>query len=204
MWDLSHLCKVLSYDDCTLIERLGSGCETPTREALYDTLRDKGLVGVRYVNAYEFPGTSVAIFDSSALTSEGFDNLCGESFEDDYEEAMEGISEDELTVSTYCTSSVNHGTIGYWPRYLSELDDLISRIKRNFIEDDYGDPESEDEIARTITEYNNVREDTIHEAMTAVAEWKRSHPEGWTDGDCPFSLTPLTTHPSQPIYEIAA
>ena len=204
MWDLSNISKALSNDDCSLIERLGGGCETRTREALYDTLRDKGLVGVRYVNAYEFPGTSVAILDSSALTPECFDKFYGESFEDDYEEAMEGISEDELTVSMYCTSAVNHGTIGHWPGYLAELDDLISRIKKSFIEDDYGDPASEDEIARAITECNNIRQDTVHEGMAAVAGWKRRHPEGWTHEDCPFSLTPLTTQPSEAVYEIAA
>ena len=192
MWDLKNLSKSLSQDDLSKIDRLGGGYETKTCEALYDILRDKGLVGFRYMNAYEFPGMSVAVFDSSALVTEACDKFHGDSFEADYAEAQESISEEEFSLSPYCASAINHGTIGHWPRYIAELDDLISRIKKSFVEEHYRDPEDEGDVARAIMECNDVGSDTVQEGMVVVAEWRRIHPQGWNEGDSPFSLKAVT------------
>lgn len=194
VWELTNLHKYLTNEERAKIDKSSVRRERDVVELLFIALRDKGLAGFRYINAHEFPGMSVAIFDSGALLlpEEGFDKFYGESFENDYEEAMEGVSEDELTVSQYLTNAINNNLIGHWPVYLAELDELVWEIQKQFLRDDDEDPNDKEAIARVIAEFNNITEENALKGIAAVTEWKRLHPEVWSHEDAPFSLTSLT------------
>ena len=179
LWELNHILGLLNSKEVARILKISSLCEKSARDALFTTLRERGIAGFRYLNSYEFPGTSVAILDPTVLElpEDGFEKLYGDSFESDFDEALDGISEDEMTVSRYCSSAMNNGTVGHWPIYIAEFDDLVSDIKKSFVEDDFGDPDDNEQIARTVSEYNNIIESQARMGITAITEWRRSYPK---------------------------
>ena len=206
LWEINHFLHLIDGKDVDRILKISSLCETSARDALYTTLRERGIAGFRYINSYEFPGTSVAILDPTVLElpEDGFEKLYGDSFESDFEEDLDGISEDELTVSRYCSTAINNSTVGHWPIYLAEFNDLVSEIKQSFIEDDFGDPDDNEQIARTVSEYNNIIESKAVIGITAITEWRRSHPKGYSSDESPFSLESLTNHSSTVAREVVA
>ena len=191
VWDLTTGQDYLSSKEREDLENLR---ESDALEALFSTLKKKGIVGLRYVNAFEFPGISVAIFNRSTLLlpEEGFKTFYGKSFERDYEEAADGTYDDTLMASRYLTNMLKSDKIGHWPAYLTEFDELISEVQRQFIEDDIEDPDDTEAIARTIAEFNNITEKDALKGMKAVTDWKRLHPDGWSHRESPLSMDSLT------------
>ena len=206
LWELNHLLHLIDSKEVARILEISSVlCQTSARDALYTTLRERGIAGFRYINSYEFPGTSVAILDPTVLElpEDGFEKLYGDSFESDFEEAI-WQSEDELTVSRYCENAINNSKVGHWPIYLAEFDDLVSEIKKAYTQDDFGDPDDNEQIARTVSEYNNIIESKARIGITGITEWRRSYPKGYSSDESPFSPEPLISHSSTVASEVVA
>ena len=192
LWELNTLNKILTSADCDRINERAKSLSNG-REALYDTLIERGLVGFRYINAYEFPGLSVALFDDSALLpTEDYDGTYGKSFLSDFEESWNTLTDNAFMVTSYCSSVITHETFGHWPKYLNEFAELLTEIRQSYKKDGFGDPDSDEEVARTVAEYNNIPEDAALKGIAFVRKWQSLHPKGYREGDSPFSLKPIT------------
>ena len=181
-----------------------AGSEYEARKTLRDIFRRKGIKGLRYINAVEFPGTSILLFDKSALQmpEQGFNRTYGKSFEDDYEEAWEAIHDDPYYLSQYAIQMARTGNLHYWHRYINEFDETIKAHKED-IDQRNEDPDDEDNLLESILWTNTISEEAVEFAVKATKSYEQIHHSGWDWRNGPtLELRSLTGMESKLAHEI--